>query len=120
LHQPGKDGPKTIQCEIFELETERRLSFTWDEGDDEPPSVVAWTLRPTDDGGTQVRLQHELVEAQSSYVLIELGASWRNVVHGSLANYLRVNRPVPIVYDEDETPSTRLAGFRNREEAPCG
>ena len=126
FEEAGRHGVRSIRCEIVDLEPERKLSYTWaDEGEDEPPSVVAWTLQPTDDGGTRVRLQHQVMAAEAPYVSIELGLNWCHAMHVSLPEVLELiraqsRRPVPIVYDEDEIPSTRLAGFRNREEATCG
>jgi uncharacterized protein YndB with AHSA1/START domain len=47
-------------CEVLEVETNRRLSYSWNASGDEAENglktVVAWTLTPVA-GGTQVRME---------------------------------------------------------------
>jgi uncharacterized protein YndB with AHSA1/START domain len=50
-------GP--VQCEVVEVERERRLAYTWHAAPEARPSLVTWTLTPTETGGTHVRLTHD-------------------------------------------------------------
>lgn len=51
---PQWDG--VIDCEVLVLEPMKQLSYTWRALG--LASVVLWTLTPTDDGGTHLRLEH--------------------------------------------------------------
>ncbi len=44
----------SIDCELREIEPERRLAYSWDAGD--LRSIVTWTLTPTG-GGTRLRME---------------------------------------------------------------
>jgi uncharacterized protein YndB with AHSA1/START domain len=117
----------TVEGQVIELEEGRRLSYTWDDGDDNAPGVVSWTLKPKD-GGTHLTLEHSVAEPVKPYVLIEASMNWRYALHGSLPVLLRLlgeekQRPkAPIVYvseePEDQDKPKRRAGFR-QEEATC-
>ena len=56
---PGLD--ESIDCEVIELEEPKRLSYTWQDKFMPQPSIVTWILEPQE-GGTQVRLQHRILE----------------------------------------------------------
>jgi uncharacterized protein YndB with AHSA1/START domain len=120
------DGQKRIQCEVVELDPEKRLSFTWEGGEDEPPAVVSWTLVPDDGGGTRVTLEHQILEPAASYVLLEVGLNWRHLLRAPLPMLLRAlaaqGKPlVPMVYVEEEyeAPDARVAGLtRNLDKEP--
>ena len=45
---PGWDG--TVNCRFVEIETDRKLSYTWVVGDMELETVVTFTLTPTPSG----------------------------------------------------------------------
>ena len=45
---PGWDG--AVHCRVLELETHRKLSYTWTVGDMELDTVVTFTLTPTASG----------------------------------------------------------------------
>ncbi|MDI1482928.1 SRPBCC domain-containing protein [Polyangium sp. y55x31] len=45
---PGWDG--TVNCRILEIETHKKLSYTWVVGDMEIDTVVTFTLTPTASG----------------------------------------------------------------------
>jgi len=111
------DGEKAITGEVLEAETNRKLVYTWDDGEAGSPSLVEWRLSPAD-GGTRLRLAHTAAESEDSYVLIEADMNWRATLRGALPGLLR--QPVPIVYEaddgEDESNPKRRAGFR--QEAP--
>jgi uncharacterized protein YndB with AHSA1/START domain len=46
--QPGWDG--TVNCRVLEIESHRKLSYTWAVGDMELDTVVTFTLTPTASG----------------------------------------------------------------------
>jgi uncharacterized protein YndB with AHSA1/START domain len=115
----------TVQGQVIELEEASRLSYTWDDGEDDAPGVVSWTLTPKD-GGTHLTLEHTVAEPVKPYVLIEASMNWRHAMHASLPALLRLlgedRRPkAPIVYvadePEDESKPKRRAGFRQEETA---
>ena len=116
-----------VQGVILEAESPRRLSYTWEDGEDDAPGVVAWTLRPLD-GGTHLTLQHLPSEQAMPYMLIEASLNWSHALSGSLPTLLRLLQAeeryprVPIVYvmeePESEQQPKRRAGFR-KEEATC-
>jgi uncharacterized protein YndB with AHSA1/START domain len=115
-----RQGRSTVRGTVLEVEQGKKLVYTWDDGEDDSPGVVAWTLKPTD-GGTTVRLEHESVDAQSPVVLIEANMNWGYALRHRLPALLH-RQPVPIVFVEEE-PETEdkpkpRAGFR-QEAASC-
>jgi len=52
----------SINCQVIELEEPKRLVYTWEDNPGCPPSYVIWTLEPVA-GGTQLRLEHQGIEA---------------------------------------------------------
>lgn len=46
------------QREVTEATPPHRLQWRWQEGEGEAPSVVTFTLMPSQDGGTLLRLVH--------------------------------------------------------------
>lgn len=116
-----------IEGQVIELEEARKLAYTWDDGEDDSPGIVSWTLKPKD-GGTHLTLVHRQVERAQPYVVIEASMNWRFALYASLPVMLRIlesegRRPrTPIVFVDDdlefEGKPKRRAGFR-QEEAPC-
>ncbi len=49
-----------VHCEVLEVETERRLSYTWQGGPETSriDTVVTWTLTPMSPSGTRLTLDH--------------------------------------------------------------
>lgn len=45
-----------VHCEVLELETEKRISYTWQSG--ELDTVVSWSLKPSASAGTSLILEH--------------------------------------------------------------
>ena len=117
----------TVEGVVLESEAAKKLSYTWDDGEDDAPGVVSWTLQPKD-GGTQLTLEHVPAEAPKPYVLIEASQNWNRALGASLPIVLRMLRleaelpKVPIVYVTEDTElqstSKRRAGFR-QEEVSC-
>ncbi len=52
---PGWDG--TVNCEMQEVEPQKRIRYSWGGGGLEG-TVVTWTLTPTESGGTLLHLEH--------------------------------------------------------------
>lgn len=48
-----------ITTEVLEAEPPRRLTLSWRDGDAAPDERVTFTLLPTPDGGTWLRLVHD-------------------------------------------------------------
>jgi uncharacterized protein YndB with AHSA1/START domain len=48
---------QTIECRVIEMESERRLTYSWRDSRDSLPDLVTWTLEPVE-GGTRLRLEH--------------------------------------------------------------
>lgn len=123
---PTRSAGQNVEGVVVEVQRNRRLTYTWDDGEDDAPGIVSWTLSPVD-GGTRVTLEHRIAENPKPNVLIEAGLNWGHSLHGSLPRWLQLasayERPrVPIVYvveePEAETGPKRRAGFR-QEEAVC-
>ena len=98
-----------IKGKVIEVETAKILAYTWEDDDEGQESVVVWTLEPKD-GGTQLRLQHRLVEAPVVNCLsMDLYFNWRHALRMGLPQFLRhltyAVRP-PIVY-VDESQSVK-------------
>jgi uncharacterized protein YndB with AHSA1/START domain len=53
--RPGFNG--VVRCEVVEVETPRRLSYTWQGGPMRRPTLVTFTLEPAT-RGTRLRLEH--------------------------------------------------------------
>jgi uncharacterized protein YndB with AHSA1/START domain len=52
------DEGRRIDCEVVEAEPSRRLRWRWREADAGTESEVVFTLTPTREGGTHVRIAH--------------------------------------------------------------
>ena len=48
---------RKVQCQVVELDAPHRLAYTWQAEDENLPTLVAWTLEPTE-AGTRVTLEH--------------------------------------------------------------
>lgn len=53
--KPGWRG--IVDCEVLEVDEPRRLSYSWRGNEDGDPTIVTFTLEPSD-GGTRLRLEH--------------------------------------------------------------
>ncbi|MDR3689874.1 MAG: SRPBCC domain-containing protein [Fimbriimonas sp.] len=124
----GLDRCKTgaVKGTVLSVEPGVSLTYSWDDGEDDAPGIVCWTLSPVD-GGTRVRLEHRIDTDAKSTVSIEAAMNWPVAIHLQLPALLRemawsTRPPVPIVYVLEEEPVAdrpmRRAGFR-QEEATC-
>lgn len=119
LDRPSGDA---IKGKVIEVEEGRLLAYTWDDGESLEPSVVCWTLEPTDDG-THVRLEHRYVETpEVNCIPMAAYFNWRYALRYRLPGLLALlagtggvlPRP-PIFYlGPSETPAPPIGriGFR--------
>ncbi len=85
--KPAGAWDGTIQCEVLEVEANRRLAYSWAGGDEgnigygsRLDTVVTWTLAPVP-GGTRVRLVHDgFVVPRNESALKTMGDGWKKVV----------------------------------------
>jgi len=114
-----REGSMPVKGKVIEVENGRLLAYTWDDGETPEPSVICWTLEPTEDG-THVRLEHRYVETpEVNRIPIESYFNWRYALRHSLPGLLAMlaggqARP-PILYICDTTISdaeTERIGFR--------
>lgn len=77
----------TIRCRVLEVVPDRRLSYSWQGGDDgnvgygsKLDTVVTWSLTPVA-GGTRVRLVHSgFVTPRNDTAYTNMSAGWVKVV----------------------------------------
>lgn len=55
--KPGNGKRRRVHCQVVELAAPHRLAYTWQAEDEDIPTLVTWTLEPTD-AGTRVTLEH--------------------------------------------------------------
>ena len=70
---PGFDG--VVACEVLTVEPNARLAYSWRGGPLE--TIVAWTLRPSLTGGTDLRLEHAGFAPEQSMTYDMLSEGWR-------------------------------------------
>ena len=83
---PGWDG--TVECEVLEVEPEKRISYSWRGGADKIEggyggridTVVTWTLEATVNGGTRLHLEHSGFLPKDAFAFEGLGKGWRGKV----------------------------------------
>jgi uncharacterized protein YndB with AHSA1/START domain len=80
--KPGQGWSGTIDCEVLQVETNRLLVYTWGGGSKAAEgygqrldTVVTWTLTPTEEGGTHLRLEHAGFDPDS-FALKVMGQGW--------------------------------------------
>ena len=66
-----------VECEVRDVEPERRLAYTWDAG--ELSSVVTWTLTPTG-AGTRLRMEQTGFRADQPRFLTGARAGWPRMI----------------------------------------
>jgi uncharacterized protein YndB with AHSA1/START domain len=70
--QQGWDG--VINCEMKEIEQHKRLTYSW--ASMGLPTMVTWTLAPTSNGGTLLRLEHSGFPREKAQLRFFEGAKW--------------------------------------------
>ncbi|HKJ92854.1 MAG TPA: SRPBCC domain-containing protein [Longimicrobiales bacterium] len=86
---PGNGWDGVVHCEVLEVEPGRRLRYTWRSDSTEAATrldtVVTWTLKALDDGGTRLRLEQSGFRPENGRAYAGVEAGWR----GWLAQRLR-------------------------------
>ena len=90
---PGWDG--RVDCEVLEVVVQERISYSWRGGSDELEgyggrldTIVTWTLRPTESGGTLLKLEHSGFTAKNAFAFENLGKGWRGKLAERIARVL--------------------------------
>ena len=88
----GWDG--VVHCEMLEVVPLERLVYAWRGGlktldgyGHELDTVVTWTLRPSEGGGTHLRLEHAGFDPES-FAFRAMGEGWRGKVAARIAQVL--------------------------------
>ena len=82
--QPGWDG--TVKCRFVEIDTNRKLSYTWVVGDMELETVVTFTLAPTP-RGTRLSLVQSGFKSHQKHNLGGARYGWK-MMGGKLVDLL--------------------------------
>lgn len=94
-----KVGPKVgwrgiVDCEVLEVDPPRRLVYSWQGDPKHRSTTVCWTLTPTSDGGTRLKLEHTGFRGLGGALLkTMLGQGWGKMFRTSLPAVLD-GRPV--------------------------
>ena len=119
---PGLDG--IIYCQVLELDEPKRLSYTWQDSLMHQPSIVTWTLKAVD-GGTQLQLQHQVVEtlpATSVHQLMGSASTWHQqlMYKSTLPNrkLAKANNTFPASYIRIDRFSKHLYEQTDKEVKP--
>jgi len=85
---PGWDG--VVHCEVLELDTPKRLQYSWRGGPETSrlDSVVTWTLRSTTSGGTRLELVHSGFLPVNEFAFDAMNRGWRGKVAERMAEAL--------------------------------
>ncbi len=67
-----------VDCEVLEIDPPRRLAYSWQGDPKQRGTTVTWTLTPTPDGGTRLKLEHTGFRGLGGAVLKRmLGGGWK-------------------------------------------
>ena len=84
---PQWDG--VVDCEVLEVEPQRRLKYTWkSHAPANLDTVVTWTLEPTAAGGTRLSLEHSGFLPSSPWAYKGAQQGWERNVKERLAAVL--------------------------------
>lgn len=88
--QPTQWWDGIVNCEVLEVEAQKRLRYTWRSGPDSSPldTVVTWTLTPTPSGGTRLTLEHSGFLPGDSFAAGGAQKGWTRMVTERLAEVL--------------------------------
>jgi len=82
--QPAGGWDGVIRCEVLAADEPRLLRYTWRGGAQEVDgyghlldTVVTWTLRSREGGGTHLRLEHAGFRSEDEFAWRALGSGWR-------------------------------------------
>lgn len=82
----GFDG--VVDCEVIVADEPHQLAYTWQGGPMKSPTVVTWTLTPTETG-TNLTLEHQGFEELSGLAIsVILARGWRRHLRTSLPQLL--------------------------------
>ena len=83
---PGFSG--VVQCEVIEVETYRRLVYTWDGGGSWGKTTLTWTLEPSSTG-TRLRLEHRGFQGFRPFLLsLMMGSGWKKKLNTVVSKIL--------------------------------
>lgn len=82
--EPRGDWNGIVECEVLEVEPEKRLVYTWNGGSDKNQTyghrletTVTWTLEPAANGGTKLTLVHHGFRADD-FAYQMMGQGWKS------------------------------------------
>lgn len=80
-----------VNCQVQEIDTHKRLRYTWASGPDSSPldTVVTWTLTPTPTGGTMLQLVHSGFVAGNKFAYSGALDGWKHRIGVRLADVLQ-------------------------------
>lgn len=80
--QPVAGWSGVTNCEVLEIEPNRRLVYAWGDGtesDSGLKTVVTWTLAE-EAGGTRVRMEHSGFRPEDEAGFVGMGRGWPKIV----------------------------------------
>ncbi|MBI2393582.1 MAG: SRPBCC domain-containing protein [Deltaproteobacteria bacterium] len=85
---PWWDG--IVRCEVLEIESHRRIRYTWRSGSGatELDTVVTWTLTPTASGGTRLELEQSGFLPGNAHAYDGASKGWERMVGEALVGLL--------------------------------
>ena len=90
---PGWDG--VVHCTVMAVEPTKRLKYSWKGGSDDLKeyghtidTTVTWTLSPTPEGGTSLRLEHAGFTPADAFPFQMMGQGWRGNVAKAIGRVL--------------------------------
>jgi uncharacterized protein YndB with AHSA1/START domain len=83
-----------VDCEVLEVDPPRRLAYSWQGDPKHRVTTVTWTLTPTPEGCTRLKLEHSGFRGLGGTLLKRmLGSGWKKMFNTSLPAVLD-GRPV--------------------------
>jgi len=70
--EPRAEFDGSVDTEVLVADKPRKLSYTWKTSNMKKPTIVTYSLAPTPDGGTKLRLEHTGFEGDSGKVMLPL------------------------------------------------
>lgn len=90
--RPEFDG--NVDVEVLDVDKPRQLSYSWKTSGMKKPTIVTYSLTPTKEGGTRLRLEHSGFEGDSGKIMHPLfkggwGHKLREQLGPVIARFLR-------------------------------